>query len=66
MKFNIFKLEEVCELITDGSHSSPKAVTNGYKMLSVKDMEAFDFDYENAKQISEEDYIKLKKRKLPA
>ncbi|MGE1108884.1 restriction endonuclease subunit S [Bacillus wiedmannii] len=61
MKFNTFKLEEVCELITDGSHSSPKAVTNGYKMLSVKDMGAFDFDYENAKQISEEDYIKLKK-----
>jgi len=61
MRFNTFKLEEVCELITDGSHSSPKAVTNGYKMLSVKDMEAFDFNYENAKQISEEDYIKLKK-----
>ncbi|CRK85241.1 restriction endonuclease subunit S [Neobacillus massiliamazoniensis] len=59
MGFKRFSLEEVCLVITDGAHASPKAVTDGYKMLSVKDMGAFDFDYDNSKQISETDYIKL-------
>lgn len=59
MRFNRVLLEELCELITDGAHASPKAVKKGYKMLSVKDMETFDFNYDSSKQISEEDYLKL-------
>ncbi len=59
MSFKRFTLEEVCPVITDGAHTSPKAVSEGYKMLSVKDMGAFDFDYDNSKQISETDYLKL-------
>lgn len=61
MEFNRYLLDEVCTLITDGAHTSPKAVEIGYDMLSVKDMKDFDFDYSNSKQISEMDYIKLVK-----
>ncbi|WP_432361457.1 restriction endonuclease subunit S [Sporosarcina sp. UB5] len=59
MGFKQLKLGEICTVITDGSHSSPKAAQNGYPMLSVKDMRAFDFNYKDAKIISVEDYEKL-------
>ncbi|GAB1810770.1 restriction endonuclease subunit S [Priestia megaterium] len=61
MEFNRYSLEEVCTLITDGSHVSPKAVEVGYDMLSVKDMQDFDFNYSNSKKISEADYLQLVK-----
>lgn len=61
MEFNKYLLEEVCTLITDGSHSSPKAVDVGYDMLSVKDMQDFDFNYSNSKKIAENDYLYLVK-----
>lgn len=59
MTYKKVLLEELCTLITDGSHSSPKAVKNGYTMLSVKDMGEFDFNYDNSKEISKDDYLKL-------
>lgn len=32
------RLEEICSLITDGSHFSPEDEGVGYPMFSVKDM----------------------------
>lgn len=61
MEFENMKLGDICTVITDGSHSSPKAASKGFPMLSVKDMRAFDFDYEDAKIISDEDYESLVK-----
>lgn len=55
-----YKLEDICLKITDGSHYSPIADINGnIPMLSVKDMEEFDFNYNNCKHISEEEYDKM-------
>jgi len=54
------KLGEVCERITDGSHDSPKAIEEGYFMPSVKDMSYNCFDFSSCKQISENDYLRLK------
>lgn len=56
-----YRLEEICLEITDGSHASPKSVKKGYPMASVKDMNYFDINIETCRQISEEDYNKLKK-----
>lgn len=54
------KLEEVCSVITDGSHYSPSAVeSGGYYMPSVKDMRDDGFDFTTCKQISESDYMSL-------
>lgn len=61
MKFEKSKLSDLCTVITDGSHTSPKATGDGYKMLSVKDMEYLDFNYDNAKLISQPDYDNLVK-----
>lgn len=50
-------LNEVCEKITDGSHFSPVETINGqFPMLSVKDMEAYGFNYSSCKWISEDDF----------
>lgn len=54
------RLGEVCERITDGSHDSPKAIEDGYYMPSVKDMSYNCFDFSSCKQISENDYLRLK------
>ena len=55
-----YKLEDICLKITDGSHYSPKAVENGYPMLSVKDMLEYGFSYDNCKRVGQEDFTKLK------
>ena len=52
-----YKLEDICLKITDGSHYSPiDDADSDIPMLSVKDMEEFDFNYNNCKHISEEEY----------
>ena len=57
-----YKLEDICLKITDGSHYSPADDPTGcIPMLSVKDMEEFDFNYNNCKHISEDEFIKLLK-----
>ena len=55
-------LGEICLKITDGSHSSPKAVEiGGIPMYSVKDMTEYEFDSKPSKRISRNDYEKLVK-----
>lgn len=61
MEWKEVRLGDVCSKITDGSHFSPKAQTEGYPMLSVKDMREYDFDFSNCKKISREDYLKMEK-----
>lgn len=53
-------LGEVCIKVTDGSHFSPKDdPTSSIPMLSVKDMDEYDFNFTSCKHISEEDYQKM-------
>lgn len=53
-------IENVCSVVTDGSHFSPKAVAQGHYMVSVKDFENYGFNFSECKQISDEDYETLK------
>lgn len=52
-EWNVGTISEVCSLVTDGSHFSPKSFENGEYMVSVK-------DFNNCKRISIYDYDKLK------
>ncbi len=56
---NLVKLNTLCDKITDGSHYSPKGVSEGIPMLSVKDMEDNSFNYSNCKFISTDDFADL-------
>ncbi len=55
-------LEEVCTVITDGAHNSPKSVEDGKFMASVKDFTAYGLDFSNCRKISKEDYNKLERQ----
>lgn len=55
-------IDDVCSLVTDGAHNSPKSVEKGYYMASVKDFTEYGFDFSSCRQISEEDYEKLRKQ----
>lgn len=48
--------EEICLNITDGSHKSPKSVTEGMPMASVKDMRDYGFEINECRNISQEDF----------
>lgn len=52
-------IDDVCTVVTDGAHNSPKSVEQGHYMASVKDFTEFGFDFSNCKQIGEEDYERL-------
>jgi type I restriction enzyme, S subunit len=52
-------LDSLCELITDGAHTSPREFPNGIPMMSVKDMTDKSFSYDNCKTISTEDAQEL-------
>ena len=59
--WKVISLGDVCSKITDGSHYSPKDDPCGkIPMLSVKDMRHNGFDYSSCKNISEEEYEKMK------
>ncbi|MEA3351569.1 MAG: DUF488 family protein [Chloroflexota bacterium] len=57
--WKIEPLENVCSRITDGSHYSPKTVSNGKSMASVKDMHNWGFNLGTCRMVSEEEYQKL-------
>lgn len=59
--WSVDSLDQLCSTITDGSHSSPKSVNEGYPMASVKDMNNWGFNLDTCRIISETDYLKLKK-----
>jgi type I restriction enzyme S subunit len=55
-------LQDVCSVITDGAHNSPKEVVGGYPMASVKDMTRHGIDLSAVKRISFDDFERLKKQ----
>ena len=57
--WEVSTLDDVCQLITDGSHSSPKSVLDGLPMASVKDMHDYGFSIDKCRKIGVADYQKL-------
>ena len=57
--WQISTLGQICSMLTDGSHFSPKEVESEFMMLSVKDMTYSKFDFSNAKTISARDFENL-------
>ncbi len=59
--WTVTTLGSIANVLTDGSHFSPKPTLNGRFMASVKDMTYEGFDFSACKHISEEDFVSLKK-----
>jgi type I restriction enzyme S subunit len=61
-EYSLETVDNICEKITDGTHSTPKYVDNGVYFLSVKDISKGFIDFSNTKFISKEEHLILSKR----
>jgi type I restriction enzyme S subunit len=62
-RWETYKLQDLCSYITDGKHGDCKSQENsGYYFLSVKDVFDGRLHYENARQITKEDFEDTHKR----
>jgi type I restriction enzyme, S subunit len=58
-------LAEVCSLVTDGTHDTPRRVESGYPLIKAKEISGERIDFETCDQISEEDHAKVIARSRP-
>jgi len=58
-------LSDVTNLISDGTHFTPKYINDWIKFLSVKDVRKFEIDYNNSKFISNNEANNLDRRCKP-
>jgi len=56
------RLNDLCELITDGSHFSPVPQEDGEIIVNVKDMKTWGIDYDSCTKISKNDFDFLSKQ----
>jgi type I restriction enzyme S subunit len=57
--WEVTTVDDVCDRVTDGSHSSPKSVESGMPMASSKDMHHWGLTLTTCRHISVEDYHDL-------
>lgn len=63
--WDVVKLGEVCEKVTDGTHKSPPTIENGYPYITSQNVRNWGFDLSNLKYISEEDHNRITSRCNP-
>ena len=63
--WEVKKLKEVCEKITDGTHQTPKYFEEGYIFLSSKNVTSGKIDWDNVKYIDEKQHKEMHKRVAP-
>jgi len=59
------RLKTILNLLTDGTHSTPKYTTNGIPFISVKDLSSGKISFNNTKFISQAEHLELSKRCHP-
>lgn len=59
------RLDDLCSLITDGTHVTPKYIDEGVPFLSVKDITSGEINFSNTRFISPEEHASLSKRCNP-
>ena len=59
------KLSDVCAMVTDGTHDSPKLQTEGVPFIKGKHIKSGQIDFENCDYITDEEHQKCIKRVKP-
>ena len=59
------RMAHICELITDGTHQTPKYTQTGRVFLSAQNVKPFRFMPENHRFISEDDYLSYVRNRKP-
>jgi type I restriction enzyme S subunit len=58
-------LPDICSLVTDGTHDSPKLQSSGVPFIKGKHISSGHVDFETCDFITEEDHLKCIKRVKP-
>jgi type I restriction enzyme S subunit len=58
-------LADVCSLVTDGTHDTPKRVSTGYPLVKAKEIVGGRIDFESCDQISEKEHLDVVARSKP-
>jgi type I restriction enzyme S subunit len=58
-------LAEVCNLVTDGTHDTPKRVPSGFPLIKAKEIVTGQIDFSSCDQISESEHRKVIARSKP-
>jgi type I restriction enzyme S subunit len=58
-------LAEVCSLVTDGTHDTPKRIASGYPLIKAKEIGGGRIDFETCDQISKEEHLEVIARSKP-
>ena len=58
-------LDDVCLLVTDGTHDTPKRVKDGFPLIKAKEIGGGKIDFEACDQISEEEHLRVIARSKP-
>ena len=59
--WNTYKLNDVCD-VRDGTHDSPKYVSDGYPFVTSKNITNGELDFSNVQYISKADYLHFEDR----
>jgi len=63
--WEVNKLGEVCDKITDGTHDTPERLTKGVKFITGKHIRPFTIDYDNSDYVTEDVHNEIYKRCNP-
>jgi len=63
--WDVVKLGDICERITDGTHKSPPTIEEGYPYITSQNVRNWGFDLSDLKYISEEDHNRITGRCNP-
>ena len=58
-------LADVCSLVTDGTHDTPKRVVSGYPLIKAKEITGGRINFETCDQISESAHLEVIARSKP-
>jgi type I restriction enzyme S subunit len=58
-------LSDVCLLVTDGTHDTPKTVPEGIPFIKAKEIVGGTIDFENCEYVTYEDHLKIVSRSKP-
>ena len=59
--WEMVELDAVSDKVTDGSHFSPKTVSEGYPYITVRDVVDNEINFKDCEYVTEQDYLELKK-----
>lgn len=64
-QWEVFRLGELCESITDIDHKMPKSVDVGVPFISAKDLVDEGISFSDVKMISKQDFVQLSRKGRP-